>query len=83
MGTKIKVHPLQKVLDENGFSYIGVIDKDTVQCLVDGELEVFKRDDVYSGHPLSGWANYGPVGGDHRMISAIADDMEEVFNLLS
>lgn len=83
MTTKIKEHPLQHILDEDGFSHIRVIDKDTVTCIVDGDREVFRRDDVYSGHPLSGWANYGPVGGDHRMIEAISSDMEYVFNLLN
>lgn len=77
------IETLQDKINEAGYPHVTVIDIDKVKCVVDDEMEVFHRTDVYSGHPMSGYANYGCIGGDHRMISAIAEDMETVFNLLT
>lgn len=74
---------LQQRLDDADATHIIAIDKDTVKCMVDDEWQVFTRFDAYSGHPLSGYAYYGPVSGDHRMIRQIAEDMETVFKLLT
>lgn len=73
---------LQDILDNAGYSHIFVIDKDNVKCVVDDEWETFNRNDRYSGHPMSGYANFGSVGGDHRMIAAIAENIAKVFELL-
>ena len=73
---------LQKILNENGFSHIKVIDRDTVQAVVDGEKEIFSRSDRVTGEQMSGLRFYGSVYGDWRMIEQIAEDMEAVFNLL-
>lgn len=40
---------------------------------------MFNRHDQMSGMPMSGWADFGPVGGDHRMIRQIAEDVREAF----
>ena len=62
-----------------GMPHIYIVDRDHIQCLVDHEPEVFSRSDVYGGHPMSGLASFGPAQGDHRMIAAIAEDIEEAF----
>lgn len=62
--------------------WIATIDRDHVKTMVDGEMEVFSRTDRYGGHPLSGLASFGPVQGDHRMIRAIADDIQTAFELI-
>lgn len=62
-----------------GFPHMTVVDKDHVEVLVDGDWEVFNRHDQMSGMPMSGWADFGPVGGDHRMIRQIAEDVQEAF----
>lgn len=59
--------------------WIEIIDRDHVRTLVDGDLEVFHRNHVYGGHPLSGLASFGPVQGDWRMIEVIADDVQAAF----
>lgn len=74
---------LQKILNDAGYKHIKVIDKNHVQTNIDGEQTIFSISDRYGGHPLSGWANFGPVGGDHRMIRAIAEDIEYCFNLIT
>lgn len=60
-----------------------VIDKDHVMCKVDGEDTIFSRSDEYGGHPRSGYAQFGSVSGDWRMIRSIADDIKAVFDLLT
>jgi hypothetical protein len=59
--------------------WITVIDRDHVQTRVDGELETFSRDDVYSKRFGSGLAHFGPVYGDWRAIQDIADDIAAAF----
>ena len=74
---------LQEILNASGMPHINVINKSSVWTMVDGEKEVFHADDEYGGHPLSGLASYGNVQGDHRMISAIAEDMQAAFELIN
>lgn len=74
---------LQKILNDNGASHIRVLDRNTLETTVDDELTVFYRNDTYGGHPLSGWATFGSMGGDHRMIRGIAEDIEAAFDLIS
>jgi len=59
--------------------WIIIMDRDHVWTKVDGEKEVFTRNDVYSQQFGSGLAHFGPVYGDWRSIAAIADDIEEAF----
>jgi hypothetical protein len=58
------------------------VDNNHVKTIVDGEEETFSRADEYSQLPGSGFAHFGPVMGDWRMIRAIAEDMEAVFKIL-
>lgn len=74
---------VKDILIENGSTFIEIVDKDTIRAIIDGDWEVFNRADQYSGHPLSGFATYGSVSGDHRMISHIYNEMQELFALLS
>lgn len=76
------IQQLQDVINENGFKHVTVLDKDHLSCIVDGEPTVFSRSDRYGGHPLSGFASYGSVSGDWRMIEAICNDMQYCFDLL-
>jgi hypothetical protein len=73
---------LQDKINDHNFKHVHVINKDAVWTMVDGEKEFFRRDDVLSGHPMSGLRHYGPIFGDHRMIQTIYDDMQYVFALL-
>jgi len=73
---------LQEALDTQGMGHIKAVDIDTVIAIVDGEDTIFYRTDQYAGHPLSGYATFGAVGGDHRMIKGIADDIGYVFDIL-
>ena len=59
--------------------WIVTIDRDHVRTKVDGEWEIFSRNDFHSGHPMSGLASFGPVQGDWRSIEAIADDIRAAF----
>lgn len=75
---------MQEIIDENnsGEIPIWVIDEDNITTIVDDDEVTFNRHDGYGGRPLSGWATYGMVGGDHRMIRAIYDDMQTAFSLI-
>ena len=73
---------LQEILNDNGASHIKVIDKNHVSTIVDGEEEIFSRSDTYGGSMGSGWATFGPVGGDWRMIETIAEDIQYCFELM-
>ena len=82
MATTIKNrNKWQTALDIEGMTHITVIDKNHVHTMVDGETEIFSRNDRYSGHPLSGFAYFGGVNGDCRMIQAIAKDIQYAFSL--
>lgn len=72
----------QDILDDAGMHHIQVIDKDNVSTFVDGEKTTFSRSDRYSGHPLSGFAYFGNVSGDHRMIQDIAENIRYAFSLM-
>ena len=74
---------LQDILNTAGFSHVSAIDKDTVGAVVDGEMDIFSRDDVVTGMQMSGLRHYGNVMGDWRMIEWIHDDMQKVFELLN
>lgn len=56
--------------------------EDYVVLRVDGELETFTAEDVKNGcngYPMSGLRSFGPVSGDHRMISRIYEDVQTYF----
>lgn len=59
---------------------IRIIDRNTVSAVVDGDVEIFKRTDRYGAMFGSGLAQFGPVMGDWRMISNIAEDVRYVFD---
>lgn len=85
-----KLHPtgertvfeMQQILNELGASHMTVIDEDHIMVRVDDEDVTFSRSDYYCGHPLSGYATYGSVGGDWRMIEQIATDLTTAFALI-
>jgi hypothetical protein len=58
------------------------VDNDHVAAIVDGEREVFSRDDVFSAEPGSGLAYFGPVRGDWRMIQTIEEDVSSAFEFI-
>ncbi len=74
---------LQEILNDNGFPHVVVIDEENVLVTVDDEPEIFNINDRVSGIPMSGLRYYGDIFGDHRMIDAIAEDIESVFELLN
>ena len=73
---------MQQILNDEGLHNLKVVDKDHVATIVDGFKMIFSRDDQYSGQQGSGLAYFGSVSGDHRMIRAIADDIEMAFSLI-
>tara|TARA_R110000868_G_scaffold344294_1_gene605274 strand:+ start:690 stop:929 length:240 start_codon:yes stop_codon:yes gene_type:complete len=78
--SKVKYNKLPAAIPE--MPWIVTIDRDHVKTMVDGEMETFSRSDHYGGHPMSGLASFGPVQGDHRMIAAIAEDIQTAFSLI-
>lgn len=62
--------------------WIVTVDRDHVKTTVDGETVVFSRSDRYHGTRSSGYAQFGPVMGDWRMIARIAQDIQEAFTLI-
>jgi len=65
-----------------GMPWITTVDRDHVKTMVDGEIVVFSRSDRYCGTRTSGYAQFGPVMGDWRMIDRIAQDIQEAFTLI-
>jgi hypothetical protein len=58
------------------------VGNDYVIAIVDGEKQEFTINDVYlgvCGNPLSGFASFGPVGGDHRPIRSIYEAVKDYF----
>ena len=74
---------LQKKLNDAGFRHIRVINKDTVETLVDGGPEIFTSSCQLGQQQGSGLAFFGPVFGDHRMIEALAEDIKESFKIIN
>lgn len=72
----------QNILYDAGMYHIKVVDSNTVTMIVDGEKTTFSRSDRYSGHPLSGFASFGSVSGDYRMIYDIAENIGYAFSLM-
>lgn len=76
---------VDKFLSENTLSpAMDVVNKNLILCKVDGTWEEFtpKMIATYFTHEVksgSGYRTLGNVGGDWRMIDAIADDLVYVF----
>jgi len=53
-----------------------------VVLLVDGYEETFTFEDIcdgMGGSPMSGYRDFGPVSGDHRMINIIYETVKKYF----
>ena len=52
---------------------------------IDGVMETIRRSDVEryfsGGHGMSGLCSLGPISGDWRMISRIAEDAADYFGI--